>query len=70
MTRLTLWIALLACPWAGRAQTPIRIRNQNLFRGELGETILLAPPKGSLGAKNLLIIGWAIRRRSRRSECN
>jgi Cytosol aminopeptidase family, N-terminal domain len=34
-----------------------RIRNPNLFRGELGETLLLAPPKGSLGAKKLLIIG-------------
>ncbi len=34
-----------------------RIRNPNLFRGEFGETLLLAPPKGSLGAKKLLIIG-------------
>jgi hypothetical protein len=102
--RITLWIALLACPWTtGRAQTPIpvqvlaqspadtntdlqviclfrsspvntlhgslvemneklkglldRVRNPNLFRGELGETLLLAPPKGSLGARKLLIIG-------------
>jgi hypothetical protein len=102
--RITLWIALLACPWAtGRAQTPIpvqvlaqspadtntdlqviclfrsspvntlhgslvetneklkglldRVRNPNLFRGELGETLLLAPSKGSLGARKLLIIG-------------
>jgi Cytosol aminopeptidase family, N-terminal domain len=102
--RFTLWIALLACPWAtGRAETPIpvqvlvqspgetntdlqviclfrsspentlhgsltemneklkglldRIRNPNLFRGELGETLLLTPPNGSLGAKKLLIIG-------------
>ncbi len=107
--RITLWIALLACPWAaGRAQTPIpvqvlvqgpadtvtdlqviclfrsspentlhgsliemneklkglldRIRNLNLFRGELGETLVLAPPKGGppkggLRAKKLLIIG-------------
>ena len=34
-----------------------RIRNPNLFRGELGETLLLAPPKGSLGARKLLVIG-------------
>jgi hypothetical protein len=34
-----------------------RVRNPNLFRGELGETILLAPPKGRIGAKRLLIIG-------------
>jgi hypothetical protein len=34
-----------------------RIRKPELFRGELGETLLLAPPKGSLGAKKLLIIG-------------
>ncbi len=34
-----------------------RVRNPKLFRGELGETLLLAPPKGSLGAKKLLIIG-------------
>jgi len=34
-----------------------RIRALNLFRGELGETLLLAPPKGSLGARKLLIIG-------------
>jgi len=34
-----------------------RIRNPNRFRGDLGETLLLAPPKGSLGAKKLLIIG-------------
>jgi hypothetical protein len=34
-----------------------RVRKQELFRGELGETLLIAPPKGSLGAKKLLIIG-------------
>jgi hypothetical protein len=34
-----------------------RVRNPNLFRGELGETLLLTPPKGGLGAKRLLIIG-------------
>src|ERR1700722_2199096 len=34
-----------------------RIRNPNLFRGELGESILLTPPKSQLGAKRLLIIG-------------
>jgi hypothetical protein len=34
-----------------------RIRNANLFRGELGETLVLAPPKGSLGARKLLMIG-------------
>jgi len=34
-----------------------RVRSPHLFRGELGETLLLAPPKGSLGARRLLIIG-------------
>jgi len=34
-----------------------RIRNPNLFRGELAETLLLVPPKGSLGARKLLVIG-------------
>jgi hypothetical protein len=34
-----------------------RVRKPDLFRGELGETILIAPPKGGLGAKHLLIIG-------------
>jgi hypothetical protein len=34
-----------------------RIRKPTLFRGELGETIVVAPPAGTLGAKKLLIIG-------------
>jgi hypothetical protein len=34
-----------------------RIRKPELFRGDLGETLLIAPPKDSLGAKKLLIIG-------------
>ena len=34
-----------------------RVRKPDLFRGELGETLLIAPPKGGLGAKHLLIIG-------------
>jgi hypothetical protein len=34
-----------------------RIRKPELFRGELGETLLLTPSKGSLGARRLLIIG-------------
>jgi len=34
-----------------------RIRTPDLFRGELGETLLIAPPKGSFGAERLLIIG-------------
>ena len=34
-----------------------RIRKPELFRGELGETLLVAPPKDSLGAEKLLIIG-------------
>jgi hypothetical protein len=33
------------------------VRKKELFRGELGETMLLAPPQNSLGAKKLLIIG-------------
>jgi hypothetical protein len=34
-----------------------QVRKPTLFRGELGETLLIAPPAGSLGAKKLLIIG-------------
>jgi hypothetical protein len=34
-----------------------KIRKSELFRGELGETILLVPPVGSLAARRLLIIG-------------
>jgi hypothetical protein len=34
-----------------------RIRKPGLFRGECGETLLLAPPQDSLGAKQLLLIG-------------
>lgn len=34
-----------------------QVRKPTLFRGELGETILITPPAGSLTAKKLLIIG-------------
>lgn len=34
-----------------------RIRNPELFRRELGETLVVTPPKGSLGARRLLIVG-------------
>ena len=34
-----------------------KIRKPSLFRGELGETILIVPPAGSLAARKLLIIG-------------
>jgi hypothetical protein len=34
-----------------------KIRKPILFRGELGETILIVPPAGSLAARKLLIIG-------------
>src|ERR1700690_4085852 len=34
-----------------------RIRKPELFRGELGETLLLAPPANSMGARKLLLIG-------------
>jgi hypothetical protein len=34
-----------------------RVRSPNLFRGELGETLLIARPKDSLGARKLLIVG-------------
>jgi len=34
-----------------------QIRTPNLFNGDLGETILLAPPAGTLAAKKVLIIG-------------
>jgi Cytosol aminopeptidase family, N-terminal domain len=33
------------------------LRNRDEFGGELGETILFAPPKGSIPAKHFLIIG-------------
>jgi len=39
-----------------------RVRNPNLFRGELGETLLLRPPKGSLGARKLpAALAWRTR---------
>jgi hypothetical protein len=34
-----------------------RVRKPTLIRGELGETLLLRPPSGSMGAKQILIIG-------------
>jgi hypothetical protein len=34
-----------------------RVRSPQLFRGELGETVLLTPPKNSIGAKKLLLVG-------------
>ncbi len=34
-----------------------KIRSSTLFRGELGETVLIVPPAGNLAARNLLIIG-------------
>jgi len=34
-----------------------RVRKPDLFRGELGETLLIAPPKDSLAARELLVIG-------------
>ena len=34
-----------------------KIRKPELFRGELGETIVIDPPAGSLGARRLLVIG-------------
>jgi hypothetical protein len=34
-----------------------KIRKPELLRGELGETVLIDPPAGSLAAKKLLIIG-------------
>lgn len=34
-----------------------KVRKPGLFRGELGETLLIVPPSGSLAAKKLLIIG-------------
>jgi Cytosol aminopeptidase family, N-terminal domain len=34
-----------------------QIRKPTLFRGEFGETLLLSPSSGTLGAKKLLIIG-------------
>lgn len=34
-----------------------RVRHPNLFAGELGETLLVMPPPGTLQARRLLIIG-------------
>lgn len=34
-----------------------RLRNPEIFRGELGETLLISPPPGALGSKKLLVIG-------------
>jgi hypothetical protein len=34
-----------------------QVRKPDMFRGELGETLLIAPPSGSLNARKLLIIG-------------
>jgi hypothetical protein len=34
-----------------------RIRTPALFRGELGETLLISPPPGTIPAKRLLVIG-------------
>jgi cytosol aminopeptidase family protein len=34
-----------------------QVRNSSLFRGDLGETLLITPSTGALAAKNLLIIG-------------
>ena len=34
-----------------------RVRKPELFRGDLGETLLITPHKNSLGARKLLIIG-------------
>jgi len=34
-----------------------RVRKPELFRGDLGETLLITPPSGSLAAKKLLLIG-------------
>jgi hypothetical protein len=34
-----------------------RIRKPDLFRGELGETLALTSPEGTLGARRLLLIG-------------
>ena len=34
-----------------------QIRKHSLFRGDLGETLMFAPPAGSLAAKRVLIIG-------------
>jgi cytosol aminopeptidase family protein len=34
-----------------------QVRKPGLFRGELGETLLIVPPTGSLAARKLLIIG-------------
>jgi hypothetical protein len=34
-----------------------QIRKPDLFGGELGETVLLSPPEGTLAAKRLLVIG-------------
>ena len=47
-----------------------RVRSSSLFRGELGETLLLAPPRDSLGARKLLIIGLGDSETFSLSACN
>ena len=47
-----------------------RIRKPELFSGEPGETLLLAPPKGLSAREGCSLSGWAIRRHSRRSGCS
>lgn len=34
-----------------------RVRKPSMFRGDLGETILISPPPGTLNARKLLVIG-------------
>jgi hypothetical protein len=44
-----------------------RVHKPELFRGELGETLLLAPPAGSFARKSCSSSGWEIRRPSHRN---
>ena len=47
-----------------------QIRNPALFRGDLGETLLITPSTGNLAAKNLLLIGLGDSETSLRNAWN
>jgi hypothetical protein len=52
--KLTASLALLDSKLGGALT---QVRKPTLFRGDLGETLLLTPPAGEIAAKRLLIVG-------------
>lgn len=52
--KLEASLALLDTKLSGALTT---VRSSNLFRGDLGETLLITPKPGAIAAKRLLIIG-------------